>query len=489
MENIVSRVVDGETYTYNIKISNQDRVDNSLVNNLYAISLNNLSLELGDLLSINISYENGIQAELYYDIQKQDLESEEILQDNILNFIAEKQLNIHYFNKDYINETLAEKLSSNQSFSLLIDGGIEGIIAPESKTYVVISDNVGNIIKVIDSQGTTMNKYAYSPFGELLVEQEQVTLNIGFNTKYEDESGLTYYNNRYYSHSLGRFISQDPIFEEGGVNLYSFTANDPLNHWDILGMYTLDEGISLDGWIFGYTGVGFERGWFYRGKFVTLNLSDQDKFDAWYRTELRGAAWNKTAVSNSLSWVPNVRAPEHLCWNGESMEYSLPNGYSDDWNAPRSSSDFHPGAEYEIRTKANGAGQQATYDNEGNIITSLPGAGTADRFLPKLGSYLNHASHDIAPFNLAVDLDGGDSGTFSPNNIIVGSNVRKYYEVRPMPFISVVNMDDCPLWRELVDIKTIPLPLDGWFKKVETFKEYKHRTFVANKIITTIFNL
>ena len=80
-----------------------------------------------------------------------------------------------------------------------------------------------------------MNKYAYSPFGELLVEQEQVTLNIGFNTKYEDESGLTYYNNRYYSHSLGRFISQDPIFEDGGVNLYSFTANDPLNHWDILG--------------------------------------------------------------------------------------------------------------------------------------------------------------------------------------------------------------------------------------------------------------
>ena len=130
-------------------------------------------------------------------------------------------------------------------------GGIEGIIAPESKTYVVISDNVGNIIKVIDSQGTTMNKYAYSPFGELLVEQEQVTLNIGFNTKYEDESGLSYYNNRYYSHSLGRFISQDPIFEEGCVNLYSFTANDPLNHWDFLGTSTINVvvpgGVTIDG--------------------------------------------------------------------------------------------------------------------------------------------------------------------------------------------------------------------------------------------------
>ena len=82
-----------------------------------------------------------------------------------------------------------------------------------------------------------MNTYSYSPFGELIVEQEEVKLNIGFNTKYEDESGLIYYNNRYYDSDLGRFISQDPIFEEGGINLYNFVENDPINHWDILGMF------------------------------------------------------------------------------------------------------------------------------------------------------------------------------------------------------------------------------------------------------------
>ena len=111
-----------------------------------------------------------------------------------------------------------------------------GLLSAESKTYFVISDNVGNITSVIDNQGNTVNTYAYSPFGDLIVEEEQVELNIGFNTKYEDESGLTYYNNRYYDSELGRFISQDPIFEEGGVNLYSFVENDPVNHWDILGL-------------------------------------------------------------------------------------------------------------------------------------------------------------------------------------------------------------------------------------------------------------
>ena len=93
---------------------------------------------------------------------------------------------------------------------------------------------------MMDSRGNIINSYAYSPFGELIVEQEEVKLNIGFNTKYEDESGLIYYNNRYYDSDLARFISQDPIFEEGGVNLYNFVENDPINHWDILGFSATD---------------------------------------------------------------------------------------------------------------------------------------------------------------------------------------------------------------------------------------------------------
>ena len=142
-----------------------------------------------------------------------------------------------------------------------------GLLSAESKNYFVINDNVGNITSVIDSQGNIINSYAYSPFGELIVEQEQVKLNIGFNTKYEDESGLIHYNNRYYDSNLGRFISQDPIFEEGGVNLYNFVANDPINHWDILGFsegYTFSRDIVLSlgnhqGTYFDITGNDSER--------------------------------------------------------------------------------------------------------------------------------------------------------------------------------------------------------------------------------------
>jgi RHS repeat-associated protein len=41
---------------------------------------------------------------------------------------------------------------------------------------------------------------------------------------------------RYYSPSQGRFLGRDPIEESGGLNLYGFVTNNPINLWDYLGM-------------------------------------------------------------------------------------------------------------------------------------------------------------------------------------------------------------------------------------------------------------
>jgi hypothetical protein len=45
---------------------------------------------------------------------------------------------------------------------------------------------------------------------------------------------------RYYSPSLGRFLGRDPIKERGGLNLYGFVRNNPINSWDFLGMVNSD---------------------------------------------------------------------------------------------------------------------------------------------------------------------------------------------------------------------------------------------------------
>ena len=53
---------------------------------------------------------------------------------------------------------------------------------------------------------------------------------------YDDETGLVYYNYRYYSPKFGRWIKRDPIEEEGGENLYSNKNTTP-NVIDNLGLF------------------------------------------------------------------------------------------------------------------------------------------------------------------------------------------------------------------------------------------------------------
>lgn len=50
------------------------------------------------------------------------------------------------------------------------------------------------------------------------------------------ETGLFYNRHRYFDPNLGRYLTQDPIGLEGGLNLYSYTRNNPVNFSDSLGL-------------------------------------------------------------------------------------------------------------------------------------------------------------------------------------------------------------------------------------------------------------
>jgi RHS repeat-associated protein len=45
--------------------------------------------------------------------------------------------------------------------------------------------------------------------------------------EYEPETGLHFFNSRYYEPDLGRFLSRDPIFYQGGMNLYQYVGGRP----------------------------------------------------------------------------------------------------------------------------------------------------------------------------------------------------------------------------------------------------------------------
>jgi RHS repeat-associated protein len=71
-----------------------------------------------------------------------------------------------------------------------------------------------------------------------------------FTGQYSDATGLMYFNARYYSGALGRFVSADSIVPGAGepqaLNRYAFVLNNPLRHVDPSGHEPCETGTGLD---------------------------------------------------------------------------------------------------------------------------------------------------------------------------------------------------------------------------------------------------
>ncbi|MDD4406312.1 MAG: RHS repeat-associated core domain-containing protein [Parabacteroides sp.] len=122
-------------------------------------------------------------------------------------------------------------------------GGVGGLLMVNAGTNGVhfpAYDLNGNVMGLVNAtNGIISAKYEYGPFGEVFCSVgDMAKVNpFQFSTKYTDtETDLVYYGYRYYSPALGRWLSRDPIEERGGLNLYAFVNNDPVNKWDKLGL-------------------------------------------------------------------------------------------------------------------------------------------------------------------------------------------------------------------------------------------------------------
>jgi RHS repeat-associated protein len=61
-------------------------------------------------------------------------------------------------------------------------------------------------------------------------------------------TGLYYYRARYYDPEIGRFLSEDPLGFEAGVNFYAYVGNNPVNANDPMGLEIQITGHPV-GWV------------------------------------------------------------------------------------------------------------------------------------------------------------------------------------------------------------------------------------------------
>lgn len=100
---------------------------------------------------------------------------------------------------------------------------------------------VGSAVIEVDDRGRIITKEEYTPYGSTAYQARNKAVKAAAKRyrytgmERDEETGLSYHSARYYIPWLGRWLSADPIGINGGVNLYCYCYNDPVNLSDVDG--------------------------------------------------------------------------------------------------------------------------------------------------------------------------------------------------------------------------------------------------------------
>jgi RHS repeat-associated protein len=98
------------------------------------------------------------------------------------------------------------------------------------------TDGLGSVTTLSNAAGALANTYTYDSYGKLTASTGSTTNRFQYTARESDsETGLYFYRARYYDPNSGRFLNEDPLQFEGGINFYSYTLNNPASMIDPIG--------------------------------------------------------------------------------------------------------------------------------------------------------------------------------------------------------------------------------------------------------------
>ena|GEM_PF-5029804 len=126
---------------------------------------------------------------------------------------------------------------------------VPGASSPGNKLFYT-RDHLGSIRELTDTAASVRGRWDYDSYGRRsanLITSGALESDFAYTGHYfHDRSGLTAAPYRFYDADLGKWLSRDPIAENGGINLYGYVGNNPANLIDPLGLRTFDLGITID---------------------------------------------------------------------------------------------------------------------------------------------------------------------------------------------------------------------------------------------------
>jgi RHS repeat-associated protein len=116
-------------------------------------------------------------------------------------------------------------------------------VVKNGTAYYAHTDGLGNVVALTDQNKTVQRTYQYDAWGRLLGGSDNGGLAGRDRARFKgalwmgDAALEVYYmRNRWYEPKSGRFLSEDPIGLNGGINQYAYALQDPINARDPSGL-------------------------------------------------------------------------------------------------------------------------------------------------------------------------------------------------------------------------------------------------------------
>jgi len=131
-------------------------------------------------------------------------------------------------------------------------------------TSAYLNDALNSVVALTDVAGVKKTSYGYDAYGNTSTSGAANGNKLQYTGRENDGTGLYYMRARYYSPTLHRFVSSDPIGLRGGINTYAYVGGDPVSNIDPLGLDNIAKGLV------GTANVGRSIGLAIQGRTMTL---------------------------------------------------------------------------------------------------------------------------------------------------------------------------------------------------------------------------
>jgi RHS repeat-associated protein len=185
---------------------------------------------------------NGTNTQYRYDAQGNRIG--EVSANGTKNYLVAPNLGNGLYSTDLVTDGSGNVVSDY----VYCGSGIIARLDANGNPIYYLTDSMGSVIGLVDSQGNRISRIIYDGFGEVKSGDDGTSLGGDFRFQgqwLETESGLYYMRARDYDAETGLFLSRDAVDVQQqsieAFNPYQFAYNNPLIYSDPTGFFTMTE--------------------------------------------------------------------------------------------------------------------------------------------------------------------------------------------------------------------------------------------------------